>query len=97
MHGSPQPRDPRSSRRPTPLRPSFFAWLAVPVVLYAAYRLYGTPYLIWSYDYYGTQADWSSRHYTRCTFVGAQGAVTTYPSDGKCPWVAFFHEKVAGQ
>lgn len=86
-----------SSRRPGLVRASFFVWLAVPALLFAAYRLYGLPHFIWSYDYYGSHADWSSRHYTRCTFVGPYGRFTTHPTDGRCGWIAFFHEKDADQ
>lgn len=83
--------------KPRLLRPNYLVWLVVPVMLYGAYTLHGLPHFIWSYDFRGSHADWSARHYTRCTFVGPYGTFTIYPANGKCGWLAFFKEKEAGQ
>lgn len=79
------------------MRSSFFVWLIVPLLLWGGYALYGLPHAIWSYEYQGRRHDFAGRWYTRCTFVGPYGAFTTYPTDGKCPWLAFFKPKDAGQ
>lgn len=84
-------------RRPGFVRVSYFVWLVAPALLFAAYRLYGLPHVIWSYDFYGSHADWSARRYTRCTFVGPYGEFTTYPANERCGWIAFFHGKEADQ
>lgn len=74
-------------------RLSYLMWIVVPVVLYAAYATWGLPHFIWSYDFQGSFSDWSQRHYTRCTFIGPYGAFTTYPTDGRCPWLLFAKEQ----
>jgi hypothetical protein len=83
--------------KPRLLRLSYFAWVLAPMVMFGIYQLYGLPHAIWTYEFQGTHADWSSRWYTRCTFIGPYGEFTTYPAHGKCGWVAFFKEKGAGQ
>ena len=83
--------------RPSLMRPSYFVWLAVPLLMFGIYQVYGLPHAIWTYDFVGSHADWSSRRYTRCTFVGWYGEFTTYPTNGKCPWVAFFKRGEAAQ
>ena len=82
--------------RPRLLRPAYFAWVAVPVALYAAYATLGLPHLVWSYDYVGKpHASWSATHFIRCTYVGPYGAITIRPTNGSCSWVAFFGEEAA--
>ena len=83
--------------RPRFVRASYFAWAIVPAAIYAGYQVYGLPHAIWTYDFYGSRSDWARRTYTRCTFVGPYGEFTTYPTDGKCPWVAFFKSRETGQ
>ena len=75
--------------KPTLLRPAYFAWIAVPAILFGIYRLYGLPHAIWSYEFYGSHANFASRHYTRCTFRGPYGAFTVPATDGRCGWVLF--------
>lgn len=82
--------------KPRFLRPSYFVWTVVPVLLYGAYALYGLPHFIWSYDFRGTYSDRANRWYVRCTFVGLYGTFTTFPTDGKCPWLHFAKSE-AGQ
>ena len=79
------------------IRPSFFAWIVVPVAIYGAYTTYGEPHVIWSYDWRDdgrSYGDIASRWYVRCTYIGRGGAITEYPTNGKCGWVRF--AKVAG-
>ncbi len=82
--------------KPRLLHPAYFVWVLVPLILYGAYLLKGLPHFIWEYDFHGSRSDWSQRTYTRCTFVGPYGQFTTYPTDGHCPWFAFFKQKEAG-
>lgn len=68
----------------------FLTWLVVPFGLWAGHNAYGAPHVIWSYSWIdqGQGMDpFAHRHYTRCTFIGPYGAVTTYPGNGKCSWV----------
>lgn len=71
------------------VRPSYFIWVIVPLVLYGAFLLWGLPHGIFSYDFRGTFADRAGRWYTRCTFIGPYGDFTTTPTDGRCAWVIF--------
>ncbi len=82
--------------KPRLLRPAYFAWIVVPVALYAAYATLGLPHLVWSYDYIGDGSSWSDTHFTRCAYLGPYGAITILPADESCAWVAFFR-KEAGQ
>jgi hypothetical protein len=43
--------------------------------------------MIWSYEFYGSDADWSRRRYTRCTFIGPYGVFTVPATDGRCDWL----------
>jgi hypothetical protein len=83
--------------KPRLLRQSYFLWVLFPLATYGAYHLYGLPHVIWSYDFYGSHADWSSRRYTRCTFMGPYGAFTTHPTNGQCAWITFYKRVEAGQ
>lgn len=83
--------------RPRLIRPSYFAWLAMPAFLYGGYLLYGLPHMIWRYEFYGSHADWSSRHYTRCTFIGPYGVFTVPATDGRCGWLSFHKSPRADQ
>ncbi|MCB1471020.1 MAG: hypothetical protein KDK08_28530 [Rhizobiaceae bacterium] len=83
--------------KPRLLRLSYFVWVLAPMAMFGIYQLYGLPHAIWTYEFQGTHADWSSRWYTRCTFIGPYGEFTTFPVNGKCGWVAFFKEKGADQ
>jgi len=59
--------------RPRLIRLSFFLWLAVPVLGYAAWSAFGLPHLIWSYQFLdnGNRYDpFAERYYTSCTFIG---------------------------
>lgn len=75
------------------LRARYFAWVAVPLALLAFGGSPADIHVIWSYDWQPTgpnsSSDWSQRHYTRCTFIGRHGAITEYPTNGKCGWLRF--------
>lgn len=77
----------------------YFIWLIVPVALFVVYALYGLPHVIWSYEWRDDGQGYSNihlRHYTRCTFLGPQGRIKTYPIDGNCGWVLFY-KRVEGK
>ncbi len=73
------------------LRPACFLWTIAPAGILATWMTIGAPYFIWSYDWreIGARHDFSSRYYVRCTYVGARGAITDYPDDGRCGWIRF--------
>lgn len=72
---------------------SYFLWTLVPLSLFAFVQTVGIPSFRWSYDWRAlgpsSYSDFSQRHYTRCTYLGPDGAVTEYPVDGKCGWLRF--------
>ncbi|WP_306260371.1 hypothetical protein [Pararhizobium sp. IMCC21322] len=75
------------------IRPVYFVWVIVPIALYLAYQIYGTPYLNWSYDFYsdGGNDPFAERHYTRCTYTNFRTEITIHPGDGNCPRIKFFN------
>lgn len=79
--------------RPKVVRPNFFVWLAVPVLLWIGYAAYGLPHVIWSYSWTAPNSasygDFEARTYTRCSYLGPFGLFTEYPNDGTCGWVRF--------
>lgn len=83
-------------KTPRLIRPSFFLWIVVPALMFGTYQLYGLPHVIWSYEWRPTgpnsYANYSARHYTRCTYLGPYGAITEYPTDGTCGWLRFAHK-----
>lgn len=74
------------------VKPSYFAWLIPSLLIFGAYVTHGLPYVIWSYDWkdqgYG-YGEISKRHYARCSYLGADGFITEYPTNGKCGWFRF--------
>lgn len=83
-------------RPPRLIRLSYFMWIALPVLMFGIYQFYGLPHTIWSYDWrpLGSNhlTDFAQRYYTRCTWIGPYGPITTYPDDGTCGLVRFFRE-----
>lgn len=70
---------------------ALFLWLALPMAGYAAYQTYGTPHMIWSYEFLANGDrfnPYAHRHYTSCTYVGwGWNTVTTPAQSARCPWV----------
>lgn len=70
-----------------------FLWLIVPLGVWLAIALWGTPHIALSYtfrdngDRYNPFAE---RHYISCTYYGWTGARTVDASVGRCPWVRAF-------
>lgn len=78
------------------LRPIYFIWTVIPVILLLTYLSLGLPHMIWSYSWFdeGQGYDpFAHRTYTRCTFIGPYGAFTTHPNNGRCEWFRFFLKK----
>jgi len=72
---------------------SYFIWIIVPVIFYAAYLAFGLPHMIWNYEWRddGQGYDpFASRRYTRCTYLGPYGEFTIYPKNSKCELLRFF-------
>lgn len=77
-------------RRVPLLRARYFFWMVVPIAGYAAVSLFGTPHVIWSYQYpSGRYVDASARYHTSCTYVGMSGSIRRTPTSGQCPLIAF--------
>ncbi|MEP2717932.1 hypothetical protein [Pseudophaeobacter sp.] len=69
---------------------ALFLWLALPIAGYATYQLYGSPNLIWSYEFRAIGARYDltiPRCYTSCTYVGwGLRTVTLSAQAARCPW-----------
>jgi len=70
---------------------ALFLWLALPIAGYATYQLYGSPHLIWSYEFRANGARYDPtvpRYYTSCTYVGWDLRTVTLPAQAaRCTWV----------
>lgn len=82
-------------RKPRLIRPVYFLWMFVPVFLYVAVLLFGLPHMVWDYRWRGGAhyGDFAGRHYTFCRYVGVYGVFAHHPSDGRCPFVRWYHPK----
>lgn len=78
------------------IRLSYFIWIVVPVALFGAYAVWGTPHVIWEYKFVDNGSPYDpflERFYTSCTFWGPTGMHTIPASNGRCGYVAFFKER----
>ena len=72
---------------------ALFLWLLVPLGLWAAVTLWGTPHVAWSYRFHDNGDRWNpraERHYIDCTYLGWTGARHVWAENGRCPWIRFF-------
>lgn len=71
---------------------ALFLWMVVPLGLWIAVMVWGTPHIALSYrflnngDRYNPRAE---RHYVDCTYYGYSGAITIDAKNGACPWIRF--------
>ncbi len=79
-------------------RPSYLVWIAVPLLVFGAYQIYGLPHLRWIYTWrddgqgYKPFAD---RYYLRCTYLGfTQSFEVEPPEGGRCPIIRFAKDGV---
>ena len=83
------------------IRPVYFVWVVAPVLVWLAYLTFGLPHVIWSYEWRplgpNSFAEFSRRHYTRCTYAGPYGVFTEYPTDGTCGLVRFKKKRGTAQ
>lgn len=71
---------------------ALFAWLLVPLSLWLAITIWGTPHLAVSYRFMdnGRVYDpFAPRHYITCDWWGLSGVVTLPAEHRHCPWVRF--------
>ena len=70
---------------------SMFLWLVVPVGLWLAIALWGTPHIVGTYRYLGNgYLPPEERRYIDCTYFGWIDALTVPAIHEHCPWVRFF-------
>lgn len=71
---------------------ALFAWLLVPLGLWLAITIWGTPYLALTYRFYDNGRVYdplAPRHYITCDWWGLSGVVTLPAENAHCPWVRF--------
>lgn len=67
---------------------ALFLWLLVPVGLWGAVTIWGTPHAVVTYRYHGSSyLPPADRRYIDCTYLGVWGTVTMPASQERCPWV----------
>ena len=78
----------------------YFLWMPVLLVLVLAWRVFGSPYFIWSYSWVDSGQGYSpyaDRHYTRCNYLKITDVSVShtvhFPRNGKCAWVIFPERK----
>lgn len=70
---------------------AFFLWILVPLGLWLAVALWGTPHVMGTYTYAGSSyRPPEHRYYQTCTYYGWAGAITVSATDGQCSWIRFF-------
>lgn len=72
---------------------ALFLWLVVPLSIWLAISLFGTPHVIGTYRFYDNgdrYNPYAPRRYIDCTYYGWSGTHTVSATNGACPWVRFF-------
>lgn len=60
-----------------------------PILIIAYYiNIYGMPYMLWEYSYYGSK---EHPHITFCTYIGYDGA-RSFPAN-ECPFIDFIEDR----
>ena len=78
--------------KPRFLKLTYFVWLLVPLGLWSSININGSPHVLWSYSWRDEGQGYhplAERWYTRCSYVGAHGTVTIYPTNGECRFIRF--------
>ena len=73
-----------------------FLWLLVPVALWLAVTVFGTPHLLISYTYRGVEGRFvpSVEHIHRdCRYVGWTGRRQAAAHQGRCAWIRFYRSE----
>lgn len=89
-----------NSKKPRLIRPVYFVWMVVPIILFGIYHAYGLPHMVWSYRFHDNgdrYNPYAERYYTDCTFIGPYGKFTRSTRNGKCSWISFFKETSQGR
>ena len=69
---------------------SAFAWVLVPLGIWLAASMWGTPHVMLGYRYVANGDGYvpsAYRQRTACTYWGMGGSVTIRPYGARCPWV----------
>ncbi|MEM1410208.1 MAG: hypothetical protein AAGG79_05620 [Pseudomonadota bacterium] len=71
-----------------------FAWLLVPLGLWLAVLVWGTPHIVVSYRFNVSTGSSGNPHdprvprdYIDCTYWGLEGSITVPATDRRCPWI----------
>lgn len=72
---------------------ALFLWILVPLGVWLAMALWGTPHVVVTYRFFdnGDVYDLrTERRYIDCTYFGWAGTITVPAMHEDCPWVQFF-------
>lgn len=72
---------------------ALFLWVLVPLGLWLAVTLWGTPHVLGTYRFFDNgdrYNPWAHRRYIDCTYYGWAGIITVPARNARCPWVRVF-------
>ena len=72
---------------------ALFLWVLVPLGLWLAVTLWGTPHMLTTYRFHDNGDRWNPRAqrvHIDCTYWGYVGRITVPAEQGRCSWVRFF-------
>lgn len=72
---------------------ALFLWMIVPLGLWGAVTLHGTPHLALSYRFFENGDAYNPtapRRYIDCTYYGWSGVHNVPARNEHCPWIHFF-------
>lgn len=75
------------------VRPTKLLWLPAVGALFTAVALFGTPHVLWTYQYSGSS---EARYYLSCDYLG-RDSQTVVPRDGTCPFIALLKPVKGGR
>ena len=77
---------------------AIFLWALVPLGLWIAVMVWGTPHIALAYRFLDNGDRWNpraERYYVDCTYYGLAGTFTVDAEHGSCPWIRFFHAEAS--
>ncbi|MEO0624687.1 MAG: hypothetical protein AAFU49_12945 [Pseudomonadota bacterium] len=71
---------------------ALFLWINVPMGLWLAVWLWGTPHALWTFRYVdpGNPYSTAPRRHIDCTYLSWTGSRTAPAVAERCPWIRFF-------